>query len=142
MFLIIQISAYAIITFLSFMGLILLANFLIRPSLWTAFNIVMLIYFFFNIILGSLKIYMISLIISQNLEPLNKERDLGDVVADQLARYDKMEEACTIYVYWSGTALVREALLLEWFSFGKQNDSKSLFQKMWWLWMKVFYWLG
>ena len=56
---------------------------------------------------------MISLIISQNLEPLNKERDLGDVVADQLARYDKMEEACTIYVYWSGTALVREALLLE-----------------------------
>ena len=111
MFLILEIIAYATITFLTCMGLILLANFLIRPSLWTAFNIVMLIYFFFNIILGSLKIYMISIIISQNLEPFNNERDLGDVVADQLARYGKMEEACTIYVYWSGTALVREALL-------------------------------
>ena len=111
MFLIIQIIAYAIITFLTLMTLILLGNFLIRPSLWTAFNIVMLIYFFFNIILGSLKIYMISLIISQNLEPLHIMGEFGDVVAEQLARYDKMEEACTIYIYWSGTALLREALL-------------------------------
>ena len=46
---------------------------------------------------------MISLFISPNLEPLNKVREF--------ARYDKMEEGFTIYVYWSGTALVREALL-------------------------------
>ena len=54
---------------------------------------------------------MMSLILTQNLEPSIEMSDLGDVIADQLARYDKMEEACTIYIYWSGTALVREAIL-------------------------------
>ena len=109
--LILGVTSCILILFLTLLGVIILFNFLIRPSLWTAFNLVMLIYFFFSIILGSHKIFMLTSIICQYVEPFSGERNLASLFVDQLDRFEKLEDACTIYVYWSGTALVREGIL-------------------------------
>ena len=47
--------------------LIIMVNILIRPSLWTAFNIVGLIYLWFTVILGGYKMVQLSAIVKTYL---------------------------------------------------------------------------
>ena len=57
-----------VIIFLHGIALIILVNILLRPSLWTAFNIVGLIYLCLTIILGSYKLAQISVLVSTFLK--------------------------------------------------------------------------
>ena len=107
-----QFLSYIIIFLLTSMCVILLINLLIRPVLWTAFNIVMLIYFLLTTILGSLNIFMITSVISQHTQPINEENySLSSLFAKHFPRWDQLEKDCTIYVFWSGTWIVREGIL-------------------------------
>ena len=57
-----------VIIFLHGIALIILVNILLRPSLWTAFNIVGLIYLCLTIVLGSYKLVQISVLVSTFLK--------------------------------------------------------------------------
>ena len=57
-----------VIIFLHGIALIILVNILLRPSLWTAFNIVGLVYLCLTIILGSYKLAQISALFSTYLK--------------------------------------------------------------------------
>ena len=102
-----------LIILLTTMASVLLVNFLIRPKLWTAFNIVILIYFLLTKILGSFNIFIITSIISQNLDTLQVEtdNDISQLVAIQIDRWTQLEEECSIHVLYSGTWLFREGIL-------------------------------
>ena len=99
------------IVWLTLMTIILVTNIFIRPSLWTAFNMLMIIYFLFSILLGSFKIFMISEILTNYLEPIDEAQDLSSLIAEQFSKADKLEHDCTIFFFWSGTAILRETML-------------------------------
>ena len=109
--LILYILSLCLIIFLTMS--VLFINFLIRPKLSTAFNIVILIYFLLTTILGSFNIFSITSIISQNLDTLQVETniDISQLVAIQFDRWTQLEKDCSIYVLYSGTWLFREGIL-------------------------------
>ena len=107
----IHLVGYIFIAWLTFMTITIVTNIAIRPSLWTSFNMLMIIYFVFSILLGSFKIFMIADIITNYLEPVDEAQDLDSLVAEQFFRADKLEDNCTILVFWSGTAILRETIL-------------------------------
>ena len=103
------------------MCVILLINLLIRPVLWTAFNIVMLIYFLLTTILGSLNIFMITSVINQYTQPIYEEYySLSSLFAKHFPRWDHLKKYCTIYVFWGGTWIVREGIFY-WDDFYKEE---------------------
>ena len=63
---VVEIFAGTLNTVLICMMVILLLNFLIRPVLWTNFNVVILIYFCLNIILGAFNITLLAKITVRN----------------------------------------------------------------------------
>ena len=63
---VVEIFAGTLNTVLICMMVILLLNFLIRPVLWTNFNVVILIYFCLNIILGAFNITLLAKITARN----------------------------------------------------------------------------
>ena len=63
---VVEILAGTLNTVLICMMVILLLNFLIRPVLWTNFNVVILIYFCLNIILGAFNITLLAKITVRN----------------------------------------------------------------------------
>ena len=105
--------SFCLIILLTMMGIILLLNILIRPKLWTAFNIVILIYFLLTTILGSFNIFIITSIINQNLDTFEVETDIdiSQLVAIQIDRWTQLEEDCSIHILYSGTWLLREGIL-------------------------------
>ena len=105
--------SFCIIILLTMMGIILLLNILIRPKLWTAFNIVILIYFLLTTILGSVNIFNITSIVSQNMDTFEVESqmDIPQMVAIQFERWTQLKEDCTIHILYSGTWLLREGIL-------------------------------
>ena len=107
--LILYILSLCLIIFLTMMASVLLVNFLLRPKLWTA----ILIYFLLTKNLGSFNIFIITSIISQNLDTLQVEtdNDISQLVAIQIDRWTQLEEECSIHVLYSGTWLFREGIL-------------------------------
>ena len=71
-----------VIIFLHGIALIILVNILLRPSLWTAFNIVGLIYLCLTIVLGSYKLVQISVLVSTFLK---LEETDGIVIVNQIS---------------------------------------------------------
>ena len=103
---------------------IIMVNILIRPALWTAFNIVGLIYLWFTVILGGYKMVQLSTIVKTylSLEDIDEtgclslrtsccpivswfpaDSDLASVMARVWAREADLELSCASFVYWSGT---------------------------------------
>ena len=111
--LILYMLSLCLIILLTTMASVLLVNFLIRPKLWTAFNIVILIYFLLTIILGSFNVFIITSIISQNLDYSEDVTniDMSQVMASQFQRWCQLEQDCLIYIIYSGTWMFREGIL-------------------------------
>ena len=65
-----------VIIFIHGIALIILVNILLRPSLWTAFNIVGLIYLCLTIVLGSYKLVQVSVLVSTFLKLEETDGDL------------------------------------------------------------------
>ena len=112
-----------VIIFLHGIALIILINILLRPSLWTAFNIVGLIYLCLTIILGSYKLAQISVLVStflklEDTDGINLkliDRTFYTKACPDLASVLVIESdlrlSCTGLVYWSGTFTAREGIL-------------------------------
>ena len=63
---VVEIFAGTLNTMLLCMMITLLLNFLVRPVLWTNFNVVILVYFCLNIILGAFNISLLAKITIRN----------------------------------------------------------------------------
>ena len=110
---------------------IIMINILIRPALWTAFNIVGLVYLWFTVILGGYKMVQLSTIVKKyiSLEDTDEtgclstatsccrtvswlpaDTDLVSAMARVWAREADLELSCAGFVYWSGTSTAKVSI--------------------------------
>ena len=96
-----------IISLLIITLLILLINLLLRPSLWTYFNISMTVYHSLNVILGSFNIHILSNIMTNHLN-LSNVGGVGEI----FVVWAELEKNCILFTFWFGTWAVRNIILI------------------------------
>ena len=82
------------------MLVILLINFLVRPSLWTHVNIVILVYYTLNVVLGILNFTLLAEIGTIKLRSFL-------TLDDGYHLYMELISSCVTYTYWTGQWILR-----------------------------------
>ena len=106
-----------LVIILNSIPLIIMVNMMLRPTLWTAFNIIGFCYLWFSIILGSQKMFQLFNIILQfqSLQSLQTSSDSFfsslESVWKQEHQLHQLRLECSKYVYWAGTFVCKEGIL-------------------------------
>ena len=77
---VVEIFAGTLNTMLLCMMITLLLNFLVRPVLWTNFNVVILVYFCLNIILGAFNISLLAKITIRNFSLGKPSKTIKNII--------------------------------------------------------------
>ena len=99
----VEIFLHSLCVIIISMLVILLINFLVRPTLWTHVNIVILVYYTLNVVLGILNITLLVEIGSLRLKNVCTLKDGFNL-------YMELRSSCVIYTYWTGQWLLRYIL--------------------------------
>ena len=110
-----------LVIILNSIPLIIMVNMMLRPTLWTAFNIIGFCYLWFSIILGSQKMFQLFNIILQfqSLQSLQSLKTSShsffssrlESVWKQEHQLHQLRLECSKYVYWAGTFVCKEGIL-------------------------------
>ena len=88
------------------MLVILLINFLVRPTLWTHVNIVILVYYTLNVVLGVLNITLLAEIGTLTLQSIW-------TLNDGFNLYMELKFSCVTYTYWTGQWILRYQTIID-----------------------------
>ena len=104
-----------LVIILNSIPLIIMVNMMLRPTLWTAFNIIGFCYLWFSIILGSQKMFQLFNIILQFQSLPSLQTSSDSFFSSRLESVWKAEHQlrleCSKYVYWAGTFVCKEGIL-------------------------------
>ena len=96
----VEILIYFLCVIIISMLVILLINFLVRPTLWTHVNIVILVYYSLNVVLGVLNITLLAEIGTFKLQSIW-------TLNDGFNLYMELKFSCVTYTYWTGQWILR-----------------------------------
>lgn len=96
----VEIFIYFVCVIIILMLVILLTNFLVRPALWTHVNIVILVYYTLNVLLGILDITLLAEIGTLKLHSIWNLNDGFNL-------YMELKSSCVTYTYWTGQWILR-----------------------------------
>ena len=96
----VEIFIHSLCVIIISMLVILLINFLVRPSLWTHVNIVILVYYSLNVLLGILNFTLLAEIGTLRLQS-------SWTLKDGFHLYMELKSNCVSYTYWTGQWLLR-----------------------------------